>query len=183
MKSKTNRFEKSRLKAFLLASKSMLKRSDKLEVYKIISPALCESGFRQLDNESQEEHCLRYLESHQRRIVPSKRKMVKIVSPESDKIRQVVKPRRVLTKCKVDVTTDSFLSTLEWKQIRMLALKTYGNVCQCCGANPSTGAVLNVDHIKPRKLHPELALDITNLQILCSDCNHGKGNWDDTDWR
>jgi 5-methylcytosine-specific restriction endonuclease McrA len=65
----------------------------------------------------------------------------------------------------------------------MLALKKHGARCQCCGASPATGAVINVDHIKPRKLFPELALDVENLQILCSECNHGKGNWDMTDWR
>lgn len=53
----------------------------------------------------------------------------------------------------------------------------------CCGATPATGAVINVDHIKPRKKYPHLALEISNLQILCHDCNHGKGNWDETDWR
>jgi 5-methylcytosine-specific restriction endonuclease McrA len=65
----------------------------------------------------------------------------------------------------------------------MQALKKYGTKCMCCGATPATGAVMNVDHIKPRKLWPSLALDINNLQILCHDCNHGKGNWDMTDWR
>jgi 5-methylcytosine-specific restriction endonuclease McrA len=42
---------------------------------------------------------------------------------------------------------------------------------------------INVDHIKPRKLFPHLALSLDNLQTLCSPCNHGKGNWDMTDWR
>lgn len=42
---------------------------------------------------------------------------------------------------------------------------------------------MNVDHIKPRKTHPHLALDPSNLQVLCDVCNHGKGNWDKTDWR
>lgn len=65
----------------------------------------------------------------------------------------------------------------------MEALKKYGPVCMCCGASPQTGAVVNVDHVKPRKLFPELALVLENLQILCHDCNHGKGNWDQTDWR
>jgi hypothetical protein len=79
--------------------------------------------------------------------------------------------------------TKDFLSTYEWRKLRMEAIKKYGNSCQCCGASPKTGAVLNVDHIKPRKFFPHLALDIDNLQILCAECNHGKGNWDQTDWR
>lgn len=32
-------------------------------------------------------------------------------------------------------------------------------------------------------LFPDLALSMDNLQVLCGDCNHGKGNWDVTDWR
>lgn len=78
---------------------------------------------------------------------------------------------------------DSFLFSYEWRRVRMLALKKYGPKCQCCGATPQTGGVMNVDHIKPRKLFPHLALDVDNLQILCHECNHGKGNWDQTDWR
>ena len=65
----------------------------------------------------------------------------------------------------------------------MEAIKKYGTRCMCCGASPKDGVVINVDHIKPRKTHPELSLDMDNLQILCDACNHGKGNWDTTDWR
>lgn len=83
----------------------------------------------------------------------------------------------------VDVTSDAFLSTYAWRRLRMQALTRYGARCQCCGASPATGAVMNVDHIKPRRLFPALALDLENLQILCHECNHGKGNWDQTDWR
>lgn len=81
------------------------------------------------------------------------------------------------------VATDAFLQTYEWRRVRMQAIKKHGNRCQCCGASPSTGAVINVDHIKPRKLFPDLALSVDNLQVLCHECNHGKGNWDMTDWR
>lgn len=77
----------------------------------------------------------------------------------------------------------SFLDTYEWRRVRMQALKKHGARCMCCGASPATGAVMNVDHIRPRRLFPELALDINNLQVLCHECNHGKGNWDMTDWR
>jgi 5-methylcytosine-specific restriction endonuclease McrA len=90
------------------------------------------------------------------------------------------KPQKVAG---VDVTTTEFLSTYEWRKTRMVALKKYGARCQCCGATPATGAVIHVDHIKPRKLFPALALDVDNLQVLCHECNHGKGNWDQTDWR
>lgn len=79
--------------------------------------------------------------------------------------------------------SDKFLESYEWRRVRMVALKKYGPRCQCCGATPATGAVMNVDHIKPRRLFPELALDVDNLQLLCHVCNHGKGNWDMTDWR
>ena len=61
--------------------------------------------------------------------------------------------------------------------------KALGMRCQACGASPSDGAVLNVDHIQPRLLFPELALHLENLQVLCGDCNEGKGNWDMTDAR
>jgi 5-methylcytosine-specific restriction endonuclease McrA len=83
----------------------------------------------------------------------------------------------------IDVTTADFLSSYKWRKLRMEALIKYGRKCMCCGATPDTGVVINVDHIKPRKLFPSLALDINNLQILCHECNHGKGNWNQTDWR
>jgi len=82
----------------------------------------------------------------------------------------------------LDPNSDAFLSSFQWRTLRMSAFKKYGNRCQCCGASPSDGIVLNVDHVKPRKHHPELALDINNLQILCAACNHGKLNTT-VDWR
>jgi 5-methylcytosine-specific restriction endonuclease McrA len=82
-----------------------------------------------------------------------------------------------------NVASDAFLFSYEWRRLRMEALKKHGARCQCCGASPQTGAVMNVDHIKPRRLYPGLALSLDNLQVLCHDCNHGKGNWDMTDWR
>ena len=91
--------------------------------------------------------------------------------------------RQFIAKSKIDVKSDKFLESFEWRSLRMMALKKYSPKCMCCGATPATGAVMNVDHIKPRKLFPALALDINNLQILCHECNHGKGNWDRTDWR
>lgn len=83
----------------------------------------------------------------------------------------------------LNLMADDFLSTYEWRVLRMKVIKKYGAKCQCCGASPETGAVINVDHIKPRKRFPNLALDESNLQVLCDACNQGKSNWDQTDWR
>mgnify|MGYP001557950148 CR=1 FL=1 len=79
--------------------------------------------------------------------------------------------------------TKHLYSTREWIGLRYEALKQYGNRCMCCGANPGNGSVLHVDHIKPRSVFPELALNIDNLQILCSDCNIAKSNGDQSDWK
>lgn len=92
-------------------------------------------------------------------------------------------PAKKPKRSNVYVSSDAFLSSYQWRKLRMEALIKHGRRCMCCGATPSTGAVMNVDHIKPRKRYPELALEINNLQILCHDCNHGKGNWNETDWR
>jgi 5-methylcytosine-specific restriction endonuclease McrA len=52
-----------------------------------------------------------------------------------------------------------------------------------CGRGLKPGVWLNVDHIKPRKTHPHVSLDMNNLQILCHECDKGQGNWNNTDWR
>lgn len=85
---------------------------------------------------------------------------------------------------KTAVSDADFLQTYEWRQLRMVVLTKRGARCECCGASPKDGVtVINVDHIKPRRLFPALALVESNLQILCAPCNHGKGNWNQTDWR
>lgn len=83
----------------------------------------------------------------------------------------------------VNKTRKEFFNSREWKILRYQAFEKYGNRCQCCGGTPSDGLKMHVDHIKPKSTHPELALDLNNLQILCEDCNVGKINQWDTDWR
>lgn len=78
---------------------------------------------------------------------------------------------------------EHFYESREWLTLRYEALRIHGRQCQLCGAGPKTGKVLHVDHIKPRSKYPELQLDIGNLQVLCKDCNMGKSNVDETDWR
>jgi len=73
-------------------------------------------------------------------------------------------------------SSDQFTRSEEWKQLRKKAIALYGAKCVYCGAIPTKNNPCNIDHIKPRKFFPELALDITNLQPLCAKCNKHKGN-------
>ena len=85
-----------------------------------------------------------------------------------------------------DETADSFYRSHKWRRLRVDALEAnrerYGMLaCECCGMM-EVGA-FHVDHIYPRSTHPELALDPQNLQVLCDDCNIGKGTAYTTNWR
>ncbi len=75
---------------------------------------------------------------------------------------------------------DKFLDSDAWRSLRYRAIKLYGRTCMCC---KRTNIEIHVDHIKPRSKYPHLALDINNLQILCRDCNLGKSNTDEIDYR
>lgn len=80
-------------------------------------------------------------------------------------------------------TPQEFYQSDAWRRVRYQALQKHGNSCQCCGSRAGPAVQVHVDHIKPRSKFPELQLELSNLQILCEDCNLGKGNSDETDWR
>lgn len=69
-------------------------------------------------------------------------------------------------------------------RLRYMALRKAIGKCQLCGATAQDGAVLQVDHIKPVSRYPELKHDLNNFQVLCRDCNIGKGQYfSGDDWR
>jgi hypothetical protein len=80
------------------------------------------------------------------------------------------------------IEMDDFRRSLQWKQLRYEALKRSRGCCDCCGARATPGKPLHVDHIEPIAAGGEPD-SIANLQVLCADCNEGKGSWDNTDWR
>ena len=78
---------------------------------------------------------------------------------------------------------DFYLSD-EWRKLRYRVIRKYKATCMACGRNYRTHKVIiHVDHIKPRSKYPHLALVFENMQVLCEDCNLGKGNTDEIDWR
>ncbi len=79
--------------------------------------------------------------------------------------------------------SDDFYQSRLWLDLRYQALKKNSGMCQCCGARGEASNPLQVDHIFPRSKFPNMALLLSNLQVLCRDCNQGKSNRDLTDWR
>lgn len=76
-----------------------------------------------------------------------------------------------------------FYRSRQWRSLRAEALHIWGNApCACCN-EPFNGRVKHVDHIKPRSKYPELELKLSNLQVMCEDCNVGKSNHFEIDWR
>lgn len=76
---------------------------------------------------------------------------------------------------KVKVATHRTPRNINWR-LRALVLMRDGARCRLCGANPSSGAILQADHIKPWSKGGETTLE--NLQILCVPCNIGKSDID-----
>lgn len=60
--------------------------------------------------------------------------------------------------------------TARWKVLRHVILERDGWKCRCCGERRR----LEIDHIKPVRLAPELSFDPRNLQTLCGKCHAAK---------
>jgi hypothetical protein len=58
-------------------------------------------------------------------------------------------------------------------KVRFNILERDNYTCQACGATPQNGATLEIDHIKP--IAKGGTDDLLNLQVLCRECNAGKG--------
>lgn len=65
--------------------------------------------------------------------------------------------------------------------LRYQVLERDGSRCCVCGRGPHEGVTLHVDHIRPYSLGGLTVL--SNLQLMCADCNLGKGNRSATDHR
>jgi len=106
---------------------------------------------------------------------------LKTVSTKGNKNRGKSRQKRIKISRQ---NNDDFYMSREWRSLRVRVLEKYECKCMMCGRSPKLhNVVVHVDHIKPRSKHPELSLAFDNLQLLCEDCNLGKSNKYDTDWR
>lgn len=112
-----------------------------------------------------------------------KKKRIRAMRSEIEQLRAQVRSlgaSPVASRKVIDKTNWGFYGTDAWRKLRYWVIKTRGRKCEACG---TTKGAIHVDHIKPRSRYPELSLVESNLQILCENCNMGKGSWDETDWR
>ncbi|HDR8448207.1 TPA: HNH endonuclease [Bacillus cereus] len=76
-----------------------------------------------------------------------------------------------------------FYKSKEWKALRLQAIQRAKNECEHCKQNGkvTTRATrdrrgrkikMDVNHIKPVKTHPHLALELDNLEYLCVRCHN-----------
>lgn len=98
-------------------------------------------------------------------------------------VRSQVRSRPIQDERVDQARIDEFYSSWEWSRVRYDFVKGKNRLCQCCGASPTDGVRIVVDHIKPIRHHWARRLDPANLQLLCDPCNMGKGSRDETDWR
>ena len=70
--------------------------------------------------------------------------------------------------------TDGFYVSPEWKALRLQCLKRDRYRCRKCGRLVAGKGQSRVDHVLPRKTHPELSLVLGNLQTLCAACDNRK---------
>lgn len=110
----------------------------------------------------------------------SKRKSRPICKACARKLKKPKVKKKKYTKSNYRKESNTFLASDEWRALRYRVLTYYGRKCMCCN---STTNEIHVDHIRPRSKYPELKLDFNNLQVLCIECNFGKSNVDQTDFR
>lgn len=76
-----------------------------------------------------------------------------------------------------------FYKSKEWKALRLIAIRRAKNECEHCKQKGKVTTrdtldkrgrkmKMDVNHIKPVKTHPHLALDLDNLEYLCVRCHN-----------
>lgn len=69
---------------------------------------------------------------------------------------------------------DQFYRSKAWRRVRGIALHRKGARCEHCGKTAAETERIDVDHVLPRSEHPQLALWVSNLQVLCQECHEAK---------
>lgn len=74
-------------------------------------------------------------------------------------------------KTQEDKKTDPFYLTKEWKKLSQ-RIRRERPTCEYC--NPVVTPATLTDHVLPRRLFPELAMEEGNLKASCAKCHNKK---------
>lgn len=66
------------------------------------------------------------------------------------------------------MTGEPFYTSAAWRKLRWLVLRRDHFRCVVCGCSVAERGAARVDHIHPRRTHPQLELDINNCRTLCA---------------
>lgn len=117
-----------------------------------------------------------------RKIVADLASHVATLNPSDFQKSPDARPVHVAKKHRKMNKTRTFLHSWEWRELRFEVLRERGARCELCGATAKDQRI-EVDHIKPISKFWHMRLDKDNLQVLCRDCNKGKGNRHFDDFR
>jgi 5-methylcytosine-specific restriction endonuclease McrA len=71
---------------------------------------------------------------------------------------------------------DPFYNSLEWKRVRAFVLRRDSYTCawckKLCLGKSKNGESPVVDHVRPRREFPHLALNPLNMRVLCRTCDN-----------
>ncbi|MFK4391512.1 5-methylcytosine-specific restriction endonuclease McrA [Peribacillus frigoritolerans] len=92
--------------------------------------------------------------------------------------------KKTQRKSKVEIERNKELMTTKWKKFRMEIIKRDGAHCKRCliKYNVIVSDNLQVHHIKPRIMYPELTYEQTNCVTLCRKCNTEYGTVEQLDF-
>ncbi len=75
---------------------------------------------------------------------------------------------------------DPFYATAAWRKTRAMVRRRDQQRCTNCGKNVRKRGAGIVHHIKDRRTHPDLALFLPNLRLLCWACHNAEHTGDRT---
>lgn len=151
------------------------RRSDRSRANKLIKAALRKVGFKYHNmDQATADVCVAYGIENGGRIAVAQ--TLREMAGQQRKPQARSRPRE-------EDKLKAFYRSWEWKRLRYDVLKKRGRKCECCGSAASDGFRIVVDHIKAIRNFWHIRLDEANCQVLCNDCNMGKGSRDETDWR
>ena len=122
-------------------------------------------------------YCWKFLKDWLKDYIPTP-KYIKVQIPITD-----ISPTSIPIPSAEDVKK-TFYQSHAWRTIRVDIIEEQEGKCQMCGRSfKEHGIAITVDHIIPLSIDWSRRLDKTNLQLLCEDCNKGKGNRYSTTWK